>query len=87
MLSSFRAEKSPPKGPLLEDGDGGILLRDEVGSNVDQARAKVTIAVVRAEFAKFTVVSVSHRLDMVVDFDRVVVMDSGLVVENENPAC
>ncbi|KAL5336143.1 hypothetical protein BJX70DRAFT_400954 [Aspergillus crustosus] len=35
--------------------------------------------------AAYTVISVSHRLDMIMDFDRVVVLDRGAVVEVGNP--
>jgi ABC-type multidrug transport system fused ATPase/permease subunit len=41
--------------------------------------------IIRAEFRHYTVIAVSHRLDMVMDFDRVVVMDRGEVVEVGNP--
>ncbi|KAF2645937.1 P-loop containing nucleoside triphosphate hydrolase protein [Massarina eburnea CBS 473.64] len=65
--------------------EGGILLLDEVGSNVDYETERVIWDVVRTEFRGYTVLAVSHRLDMVMDFDRVVVMDLGEVVEVGGP--
>ncbi|PQE15658.1 ABC multidrug transporter protein [Rutstroemia sp. NJR-2017a BBW] len=65
--------------------DGGILLLDEVSSSVDGETERVMQEVIGREFAGYTVVAVSHRLEMVMDFDRVVVMDTGEIVEVGNP--
>ena len=56
-------------------------MLDEVSSSVDQATEKVMQEIIRTEFKNYTVVAVSHRLEMIMDFDRVVVMDQGSVVE------
>ncbi|PYH94822.1 putative ABC multidrug transporter [Aspergillus ellipticus CBS 707.79] len=66
--------------------DQGILLLDEVSSSVDHETERVIQEIVREEFKNYTVISVSHRLDMIMDFDRVVVMDTGEIVEVGNPA-
>lgn len=65
--------------------DGGILLLDEVSSNVDHETERVIQAIIKNEFKDYTVIAVSHRLDMIMDFDRVVVMDSGKIVEVGQP--
>jgi ABC-type multidrug transport system fused ATPase/permease subunit len=65
--------------------DKGILLLDEVSSSVDSATERVMEEVIGNEFKDYTVISVTHRLDTIMDFDRVVVMDSGMVVEVGNP--
>ena len=65
--------------------DGGILLLDEVSSSVDQATEKVMQEIIKTEFERYTVVAVSHRLDMIMDFDEVVVMDKGCIIEVGNP--
>jgi len=66
-------------------GDGGILLLDEVSSNVDQVTDRVMQEIIMHEFKGYTIVMVSHRLEMVIDFDRVVVMERGCVVEEGEP--
>ncbi|KAK6854265.1 hypothetical protein PG995_009358 [Apiospora arundinis] len=63
------------------EGEGGILLLDEVSSSVDLETERVMQNIIRVEFKEYTVVAVSHRLDMVMDFDRVVVMSNGEIVE------
>ncbi|KAL9086196.1 MAG: hypothetical protein Q9165_007261 [Trypethelium subeluteriae] len=65
--------------------EGGILLLDEVSSSVDHETERAMQEVIRTEFRDYTVVAVSHRLDMISDFDRVVVMDMGEIVEIGNP--
>lgn len=65
--------------------DGGLLLLDEVSSSVDIDTERAMHAVIQREFKGCTIVMVSHRLEMVMDFDVVVVMDKGEVVETGAP--
>ncbi|RYP48375.1 hypothetical protein DL768_005744 [Monosporascus sp. mg162] len=69
-------------------GGGGseddILLSDEVSSDVDDKTERVMQEIIRAEFRAYTVVAVSRRRDITMDFDRVVVMDTGEIVEVGN---
>ncbi|KAH9904926.1 P-loop containing nucleoside triphosphate hydrolase protein [Xylariomycetidae sp. FL2044] len=65
--------------------EGGVLLLDEVSSSVDQETEQVMLNVIRTEFRSYTVLTVSHRLGMIMDFDTVVVMDKGAVAEVGNP--
>jgi ABC-type multidrug transport system fused ATPase/permease subunit len=40
---------------------------------------------VHDEFQDHTLISIAHRLDTIMDFDRVVVLDKGCIVEDGNP--
>ncbi|KAM0244293.1 hypothetical protein ACHAP5_006409 [Fusarium lateritium] len=65
---------------------GGLLLLDEVSSSVDKITDRAMQEIIRDEFGNYTIVMVSHRLEMVMDFfDRVVVLDRGTVVESGGP--
>ena len=68
------------------EAEGGVLLLDEVSSSVDRETDEAMQRVVREEFVGYTVVMVSHRLGVVMGFDRVVVMEKGRVVEEGRPA-
>ncbi|KAF4770080.1 hypothetical protein HAV15_011453 [Penicillium sp. str.  len=81
LRRSVRERKFGAAGQL-----GGILLLDEVSSSVDQQTERIMRETIRTEFKSYTVIAVSHRLDMIMDFDRVVVMDTGEIVEVGNPA-
>lgn len=69
-----------------EQPEGGILLLDEFSSSVDHETDRVMQDIIMREFQNYTVIMVSHRLDMVLNIcDRVIVMDHGCIVENGNP--
>ncbi|KAI7978014.1 hypothetical protein EIK77_009554 [Talaromyces pinophilus] len=72
-------------GSEAGSSESGILLLDEVSSSVDHETERVMQEIIRTEFRGYTVVAVSHRLDMIMDFDRVIVMDTGEIVEVGNP--
>ena len=40
---------------------------------------------IRKEFNSSTIVTIAHRLNTIIDYDRVVVMDKGMVVEFDSP--
>ncbi|PYI12622.1 P-loop containing nucleoside triphosphate hydrolase protein [Aspergillus sclerotiicarbonarius CBS 121057] len=65
--------------------EGGILLLDEVSSNVDLETDRALRKVIEREFAGYTIIMVSHRLEVVLDFDRVLVLDTGHIVEDGKP--
>ena len=66
--------------------EGGILLLDEFSSSVDIDTDRAMQEVITREFENYTVIMVSHRLEMVVNsFDRVIIMDHGRIVESGDP--
>ena len=58
-----------------------VLLLDEATASLDEASQAGVLDMVRQDFRDRTVVSISHRLSTVRDFDRVVVLDRGRVVQ------
>ncbi|KAF4436891.1 ABC transporter [Fusarium austroafricanum] len=70
----------------LGSNTGGVLLLDEVSSSVDRETDSLIQEIIKEEFSDYTIVMVSHRLNMVVEyFDSVVVLDRGRVVETGSP--
>jgi ATP-binding cassette subfamily C (CFTR/MRP) protein 1 len=41
--------------------------------------------IIREDFKEKTIIAVAHRLESIVDFDRIVVLDQGRVVEQGPP--
>lgn len=39
----------------------------------------------RSEFSDKTVIAVAHRLDSIIDFDRIILMDQGVMLEKGSP--
>jgi ATP-binding cassette, subfamily C (CFTR/MRP), member 1 len=85
LTTSSERNSENEKTATNESREGGILLLDEVSSSVDHATERKMHDVIRREFEGYTIVMISHRLDVVMDFDRVIVMDSGSVVESGPP--
>jgi ATP-binding cassette subfamily C (CFTR/MRP) protein 1 len=52
---------------------------------VDQDTDRAMQRIIHKEFEGYTIIMVSHRLEMVMDFDTVVLMDNGSVVEVGRP--
>lgn len=65
--------------------NGGILLLDEMTSNVDRETEQAIMEVVASAFAGYTVLAVTHSLASVAAFDRVVEMAGGRVVREGTP--
>ncbi|KAI0005802.1 P-loop containing nucleoside triphosphate hydrolase protein [Xylariaceae sp. FL0662B] len=58
-----------------------ILLLDEPTSNIDHKTASNIQAIIDDEFKDRTILAVVHKLEMVVGWDLVIVMDAGKIVE------
>jgi ATP-binding cassette subfamily C (CFTR/MRP) protein 1 len=53
--------------------------------SVDAQTDALMQCILRTAFAERTIIAIAHRLDTVLDFDRVVVMDAGRIVEVGEP--
>ncbi|KAJ6528504.1 multidrug resistance-associated ABC transporter [Mycena capillaripes] len=61
--------------------DSSVIVLDEATSNVDvETDAKVQ-GTIRTEFKHATLLCIAHRLNTIVYYDRILVMDAGKVVE------
>lgn len=70
---------------VLRRARGRVVVFDEATSSVDAHTEAVMREFVRDEFREHTVVWVAHRLETIMDFDRVVVLEKGCVVEDGRP--
>uniref|UniRef100_A0A182K6M9 ABC transporter domain-containing protein n=1 Tax=Anopheles christyi TaxID=43041 RepID=A0A182K6M9_9DIPT len=62
-----------------------ILILDEATANVDHRTDELIQRTIRTQFANCTVLTIAHRLHTVMDYDRVLVMDAGQMVEFDSP--
>ena len=62
-----------------------IIVLDEATANVDLETDSVIQETIKRKFSECTVVTVAHRLETVIDSDRIIVMDKGEVIEFDQP--
>ncbi|KAK2043559.1 P-loop containing nucleoside triphosphate hydrolase protein [Colletotrichum somersetense] len=70
---------------ILHKDQSRVVLLDEATSSVDHKTDELLQEVIRKELSGHTVLAVAHRLDTIEDYDVVVVMDDGRIVEVGNP--
>ncbi|KAF2454202.1 P-loop containing nucleoside triphosphate hydrolase protein [Lineolata rhizophorae] len=75
LLCLARAIVSRPK----------LMVLDEATSAVDKATDELIQRSIREEFVNSTLLVIAHRLSTIVDFDRILVMSEGKVVEFDTP--
>ncbi|KAK2593714.1 hypothetical protein QQS21_008579 [Conoideocrella luteorostrata] len=62
-----------------------VLILDEPTSSVDRVTDATMQEVIRAEFRDQTIIMIAHRLDTLLDFDKIAVLDMGVLVEFDSP--
>ncbi|KUL81791.1 hypothetical protein ZTR_09349 [Talaromyces verruculosus] len=62
------------------ESGGGILLLDEITSNMDDETDARIQRIIRKEFEGYTIINVCHKQETVQDFDRMIVMDDGAII-------
>ena len=62
-----------------------ILILDEATAAVDLETDDLIQATIREEFKHCTVLTIAHRLNTILDYDRIMVLDKGNIAEFESP--
>eukprot|EP01116_Phalansterium_solitarium_P010896 TRINITY_DN263_c0_g1_i1.p1 TRINITY_DN263_c0_g1~~TRINITY_DN263_c0_g1_i1.p1 ORF type:complete len:1381 (+),score=494.77 TRINITY_DN263_c0_g1_i1:55-4197(+) len=62
-----------------------ILLMDEATASIDPETDRLIQEMVRTKFDGCTILTIAHRLNTIVDYDRVMVLSAGLLAEFDNP--
>lgn len=62
-----------------------ILCIDEATANVDQETDRQIQLILRSAFRKSTVITIAHRVQTVLDCDRIMVMGDGQLLEFDTP--
>ncbi|KAG9313459.1 hypothetical protein JVU11DRAFT_5783 [Chiua virens] len=63
-----------------------VLVMDEATASVDYATDELISKTIRQEFASSTILTIAHRLRTVIDYDRVMLLDEGRIMEFDRPA-
>ena len=62
-----------------------VLILDEATAAVDLETDDLIQATIRKEFVDSTVMTIAHRLNTIMDYDRIMVLDKGRLVEFASP--
>jgi len=57
-----------------------------ISPSVDYATDELISKTIRHEFAQSTILTIAHRLRTVIDYDRVMLLDQGRIIEFDRPA-
>jgi ATP-binding cassette subfamily C (CFTR/MRP) protein 4 len=62
-----------------------ILLIDEATAHVDTKTDELIQQILREKFTNHTILTIAHRLNTVLDSDKIVIMNDGIIAEYETP--
>ena len=62
-----------------------IIVMDEATANVDFMTDNLIQQVIRHKFKDSTVLTIAHRLNTIMDYDKVLILDGGRMVEFDKP--
>jgi ABC-type multidrug transport system fused ATPase/permease subunit len=62
-----------------------IIVLDEATAAVDIETDDLIQNTIRNQFSGCTIITIAHRLNTIIDYDRIIVMDKGEIVEFDSP--
>ena len=62
-----------------------VLLMDEATASIDEMTDHLIQKMIRTEFLHTTVVTIAHRLNTIIQYDKIMVLDHGRIVEFDSP--
>ena len=61
------------------------MILDEATAAVDLETDDLIQATIRKEFAESSVLTIAHRLNTIMDYDKIMVLDQGQLLECDTP--
>ncbi|KAL9710249.1 hypothetical protein Ac2012v2_006545 [Leucoagaricus gongylophorus] len=80
---NYLAHNRQPRGTKLCMNTIYVVL---MKSSVDYATDELIGKTIKQEFAESTILTIAHRLRTVIDYDKVMVLEEGRIIEFDNPS-
>ncbi|XKL66878.1 hypothetical protein PGB90_010298 [Kerria lacca] len=65
--------------------DNKVLVLDEASSGTDLETDNLIQITIRTIYKNHTVLTIAHRLNTIMDYDRILVLDEGMIIEYDAP--
>ena len=62
-----------------------VLILDEATAAIDLETDDLIQATIRSEFKDCTILTIAHRLNTIMDYDKIMVLDNGSLIEFDSP--
>lgn len=62
-----------------------IIFFDEITSNIDRTTEALINQTIKTSFKSCTVLTIAHKIESVINCDKVLVMEDGKVIEDDDP--
>ena len=62
-----------------------ILVLDEATAACDLETDRLIQSTIKEKFNEWTVITIAHRLNTVLDYNKILVLDNGVIVEMDSP--
>lgn len=90
MLSTRETDLSYGQAQLLQLArallrGNKIIVLDEATANLDSETDAAIQTLIRTAFQDITIITITHRIATISDYDEVLVLDQGLVAERGKP--
>ncbi|KAK3349094.1 canalicular multispecific organic anion transporter 1 [Lasiosphaeria hispida] len=85
LLSVARVILDVERDAGAPGSEGGIVLLDEVTSSIDKKTEETIEFLLKTRLGGRTLIAINHRLEAALNYDRIVVLDNGMVVDVGTP--
>lgn len=62
-----------------------VLLMDEATASIDEKTDELIQNMIRTQFTETTVITIAHRLNTIIYYDKILVLDHGEIKEYDTP--